>query len=748
MSHEHDQMHQHPDAGHQHEHECKAHGEGAAPMCSCDHNPGGECHCPPNECKCDQAHHLSGETQHGHECCATDGEHQHADAGHDHSHHDPAQFKRQFWWSLLLTLPAVVFSSTVQSLLGFHTPPFAFDYLIPAAFASALFFTGGRVFVKSARHEIMGKQPGMMALISLALVVAFGYSLYVTVARIAGSMAGMDFWWELATLITIMLLGHWIEMSSVMRAQNALGELAKLLPETAEVVDGELNRKVLVSELRAGDEVLIRPGAAIPADGVVISGRSRVNEAMITGESADVPKTIGDQVIAGTINETSNELGKGSLTVRVLAVGEDTLLSGIMRLVADAQASKSRIQRLADKAAGWLFYVALGSAVVTAVVWVVVGGQTPNFILERVVTVLIIACPHALGLAIPLVSSITTSKAARAGILIRNRVAFEQARNANVVIFDKTGTLTTGKRGVVNIGLAKGSPLATKDEVLALAAAVEAKSEHSIALAIVEEAKARSLSVSKATGFSVVTGQGVEAKVGGQTVVVGGPAVLTAQGVDIDVTDLVKVASANEQGRTVIYVLADGSLLGYLELGDQIRETAKQAVLDLQIQRRRVALVTGDATGVAQAVALELGITEIYAEVLPKGKADLVRQMQADGSVVAMVGDGVNDAPALAQADVGIAIGAGTDVAIESAGLILVKDDPSAVAEALALSARSQGKMRQNLFWAAGYNILAIPLAAGVFMPIGLVLSPALGAVLMSLSTIIVAVNAQLLRRD
>ena len=675
-------------------------------------------------------------------------EHEQADAGHDHSHHDPAQFKRQFWWSLLLTLPAVVFSSTVQSLLGFHTPPFEFDYLIPAAFASALFFTGGRVFLKSARHEIVGRQPGMMALISLALVVAFGYSLYVTIARVAGSMPGMDFWWELATLITIMLLGHWIEMSSVMSAQNALGELAKLLPETAEVVDGELTRKVLVSELRAGDEVLIRPGASIPADGVVISGRSRVNEAMITGESADVAKTIGDQVIAGTINETSAELGKGSLTVRVMAVGADTLLSGIMRLVADAQASKSRVQRLADRAAGWLFYVALGSAVVTAVVWVLVGGQTADYILERVVTVLIIACPHALGLAIPLVSSITTTKAARAGILIRNRVAFEQARNANVVIFDKTGTLTTGKRGVLNIGLAAGSNLTTKDELLALAAAVEAKSEHSIARAIVEEAKARSLVIAKATGFNVVTGQGVEAKVGGSQVLVGGPASLTANRIDIDVTDLVKVASANEQGRTVIYVLIDGALAGYLELGDQIRETSKQAVLELQYQRRRVALVTGDATGVAQAVALELGITEIYAEVLPKGKADLVRQMQADGSVVAMVGDGVNDAPALAQADVGIAIGAGTDVAIESAGLILVKDDPLAVSGALALSARSQSKMRQNLFWAAGYNVLAIPLAAGVFMPLGLVLSPAIGAVLMSLSTIIVAANAQLLRRD
>lgn len=676
-------------------------------------------------------------------------EHEHHDhSHHEHAHHDPAKFKGQFWFSLLLTVPAMVFSSTVQSLLGFHIPAFAFDYLIPAVFASVLFFTGGRVFLKSARQEFASRQLGMMALISLALVVAFGYSLYVTIVRAVGGPMGMDFWWELATLISIMLLGHWIEMSSVMSAQNALGELAKLLPETAEVVDGELTRKVLVSELRAGDEVLIRPGAAIPADGVVISGRSRVNEAMITGESTDVPKAIGDQVIAGTINETSTELGKGSLTVRVMAVGADTLLSGIMRLVAEAQASKSRVQRLADKAAGWLFYVALGSAAITALVWALVGGQTADFVLERVVTVLIIACPHALGLAIPLVSSITTTKAARAGILVRDRAAFEQARRANVVIFDKTGTLTTGKRGVLNIGLAKGSLLTTKDELLALAAAVENKSEHSIALAIVEEARARSLEIAKATKFEVVTGQGVRALVGGASILVGGPAVLTANRIDIDVTDLVKVASANEQGRTVIYVLVDGALAGYIELGDQIRPESKQAVLDLQIQRRRVALVTGDATGVAQAVALELGITEIYAEVLPKGKADLVRQMQADGSKVAMVGDGVNDAPALAQADVGIAIGAGTDVAIESAGLILVKDDPSAVAQAMALSARSQTKMRQNLFWAVGYNALAIPLAAGVFMPLGLVLSPALGAVLMSLSTIIVAVNAQLLRRD
>jgi Cu2+-exporting ATPase len=676
------------------------------------------------------------------------GQEHHDHSHHEHAHHDPAKFKRQFWFSLLLTVPAMVFSSTVQSLLGFHIPAFAFDYLIPAVLASVLFFTGGRVFLKSARQEFASRQLGMMALISLALVVAFGYSLYVTIVRAVGGPMGMDFWWELATLISIMLLGHWIEMSSVMSAQNALGELAKLLPETAEVVDGELTRKVLVSELRAGDEVSIRPGAAIPADGIVISGRSRVNEAMITGESTDVPKTIGDQVIAGTINETSTELGKGSLTVRVMAVGTDTLLSGIMRLVAEAQASKSRVQRLADKAAGWLFYVALGSAAITALVWALVGGQTADFVLERVVTVLIIACPHALGLAIPLVSSITTTKAARAGILVRDRAAFEQARRANVVIFDKTGTLTTGKRGVLNIGLAKGSLLTTKDELLALAAAIENKSEHSIALAIVEEARARSLEIAKATKFEVVTGQGVRALVGGASILVGGPAVLTANQINIDVTDLVKVASANEQGRTVIYVLVDGALAGYIELGDQIRPESKQAVLDLQIQRRRVALVTGDATGVAQAVALELGITEIYAEVLPKGKADLVRQMQADGSIVAMVGDGVNDAPALAQADVGIAIGAGTDVAIESAGLILVKDDPSAVAQAMALSARSQTKMRQNLFWAVGYNALALPLAAGVFMPLGLVLSPALGAVLMSLSTIIVAVNAQLLRRD
>ena len=759
--------HMHDDAhAHAHEKACKSHEGDAGLMCSCDHNPGGECHCPPNECKCDQEHHLIGEVQVGHACCENGGDHddRSSGAGHDmhsghaghaghhghgdHSHHDPAIFKKQFWFAFALTVPAIYFSHAIQMIFGYEAISFPFSNFIPAVAGAILFFTGGRVFLTTGWQEIKAKQPGMMALIAMALIVAFAYSATLTAFELAGSpIAGMDFWWELTSLVTIMLLGHGIEMSSIMKAQNSMENLAALLPNTADLIDGEQITRVPRTSLEVGDIVLVRPGASVPADGLIVQGSSRVNESMVTGESAEVEKTEGDVVIAGTINASAAKLGQGALTVRVTAVGSDTLVAGIMRLVAEAQESKSKVQALADKAAGWLFYLALASAAITAIVWTILGTQTPDFVLERVVTVLVIACPHALGLAIPLVTAITTAKAARSGLLIRNRIDFESARRADVVLFDKTGTLTTGKRSILAVKLAQKSELATTDDLLALAAAVETKSEHVLGEAIVREANLRALRLPAISDFRAQSGFGVSAQWDGSDVLIGGPQMLTANKIELAVQDLVAVAEANEKGNTVVYVVVDQKPAGFIEFGDQIREGAAEAVFQLQRMRVRVAMVTGDATGVANAVAKEVGIEEVFAEVLPAGKSEIVKKLQADGSVVAFVGDGINDAPALAGADVGFAIGGGTDVAFDSAGLVLVTSDPIAVPAALRLAKRSVTKMRQNLFWAAGYNLVAIPLAAGALMPLGLVLSPAIGAVLMSLSTIIVAANAQLLRR-
>ena len=662
-------------------------------------------------------------------------------------HHDPKKFRNQFWLALALTIPTMVFSHSVQMLLGYQLE-FSFSYLIPAAFGTLMFFTGGRVFLVAGLHELRAKKPGMMALISLALVVAFGYSLFITIVQLLGyTIAGMDFWWELAALVTIMLLGHWIEMKSIASANASIGELALLMPDTADLIEGEQTRKVQVSELRVGDLVLVRAGAAIPADGVVVEGHSKVNEAMITGESAEVAKLAGDEVIAGTINSDSLGLGQGALTVRVGRIGDDTMLAGVLRLVRDAQASKSKTQILADRAAGWLFYVALGSALITAIVWISIGGQTPDFILERVVTVLVIACPHALGLAIPLVSAISVSQAAKSGLLIRSRLAFETAQNVDVVLFDKTGTLTTAERGFLDAKLAHSSSLSSVAELLSLAAGVERESEHPIGRAILAEAVRRNLEIPQVLDVRTIPGQGVTGILEATNLIVGGPIVLTGRNINIDVHDLVLADTANRSGNSVVYVVRESELLGLIEVGDSIRPTSKQAVFELQLQRKRVAILTGDAKGVAESVAAKLGITEIFAEVLPHQKAEIVSRLQADGSIVAMVGDGINDAPALAQADVGLAIGTGTSVAIESAGILLVSNDPMSVSKAITLSKRSVAKMTQNLWWAAGYNLIAIPLAAGVFLPLGLVLSPAVGAILMSLSTIAVAANAQLLRK-
>jgi len=752
-------------------------------MCSCEHNPGGECHCPPNECKCNREHHKHGETQSGHNCCnnveqvverkvindclhhpyemcncppehrtsiaeveaalAAGNVHDHSGmdhSGHDHSHHDPGMFKKQFWWALGLTVPTIYFSHTVHSLLGYPLWQFPLSEYVPALFGMILFFTGGQVFLKTGWQEIKGRKPGMMALIAMAIVVAFGYSLFLTVMSLAGiPFSGMDFWWELAALITIMLLGHWIEMSSVMAAQDALGELAKLVPDMADKVTGAVVTPVKTSSLKVGDVVMVRPGATIPVDGVVVSGASSVNESMISGESAPVDKVAGSEVIAGTLNSVSGSLGEGALTIRVTRIGGDTMLAGIMKLVAEAQQSKSATQLLADRAAGWLFYVATAAAVITAVVWVVLGGHTTDFVLERVVTVLVIACPHALGLAIPLVTSISTKRATSIGLLIRDRKQFEALRNVDVVVFDKTGTLTTGERSVAKI-----SPFGiSSEEMMSLAAGVEKFSEHSLAKAIVSS----SSSVADARDFRTIPGVGVTAMVGDSAVFLGGPALLTSRNQVLNVEQLMNVDAEVSAGNSVVFVMRNNEVLGFISVGDQIRDSAATAVYELQKMRKRVAILSGDSQGVVDRIAKQLNVTEVFAEVLPHQKAEFIKKLQSDGSRVAMVGDGINDAPALAQANVGVAIGSGTDVAIESAGLLLVASDPAGVAAAIGLSKRTFSKLVQNLIWGAGYNIVAIPLAAGVLAGFGWVLTPALGAVLMSLSTIIVAANAQLLRK-
>lgn len=652
--------------------------------------------------------------------------HEHHDK---HEGHSPALFRQKFWVSLLLTMPTLLFSPAVQGWLGLHWTFTGSDY-IPALFGTAIFWYGGLIFLKGARVELAMKRPGMMTLISMAISVAFFYSLAVTLRLVEG----MDFWWELATLVTIMLLGHWLEMASVQNAQGALGELAKLLPDEAEVIHGDMTMKMPVGELKPGDMVLIRPGTQIPTDGTVVKGSSDVNEAMLTGESKAVAKSIDSPVIAGTIN------GSGALTVRVEKVGGDTALAGIMKLVADAQASKSSTQILADKAAFYLTFVALGAALITAISWWALGKQ-PGFILERVVTVLVIACPHALGLAVPLVTAISTTLAAKNGLLVRQRMALEAARNIDVVLFDKTGTLTKGEQGVVEV-IADDIP-----HTLTIAQALELESEHPIAHAIVSYASARNVTKQSATGFSALSGRGVTGKVDDESYYLGGPRLLAELKLQLTGRYAEVAESADTDGKTIVYVTTPTAVIGAIVISDVIREESLAAVAQLHAMGKRVAMLTGDSKGVAKWVATELAIKEYFAEVLPEHKADTVKQLQKDGSRVGMVGDGVNDAPALTQADIGIAIGAGTDVAIESAGIVLASSDPQGVAKTVNLSRATYRKMMQNLAWATGYNALAIPLAAGITSGFGFVLSPAVGAVLMSLSTIIVAINAQLLRR-
>lgn len=654
--------------------------------------------------------------------------------GHgSHAGHE-LMFRNRFWVSLILSIPVLIFSPALQSWLNYTAPVFPGSNWITPVLAVVVFLYGGLPFLQMAGWELKERQPGMMTLISLAISVAFIFSL-------AGLFfdLGESFFWELVTLIDVMLLGHWLEMRSVRQASGALDALAKLMPDTAvRLSENDDTEDVPVSRLRAGDRILIRPGASIPADGEVFNGRSDVNEAMITGESRLVKKEPGTAVIGGTVNE-----GSGSLRVTVTATGEETALSGIMRLVREAQESKSKTQLLADRAAAFLFYAALGAAILTAVIWLIATGFNID-VLKRVVTVLVIACPHALGLAVPLVVAISTSLAANNGILVRDRLALEAARELNTVIFDKTGTLTKGELGVVGMKTADST---TDDEALALIAALEGDSEHPIARAIIKAAQDKQLSLPTVTQFEAIKGRGVQGSYEGQTVYAGGPRLL--EYLEIQPLDSISEFSqqSGEKGQAVIYLIKNETVVAAYALADVIRDESRVAVQKLHDMGIEVAMLTGDSKDVAKAVSEELGIDQYFAEVLPEDKDQKVIALQKQGKKVAMVGDGVNDAPALTRADIGIAIGSGTDVAVESAGLILVKSNPLDVVKIIALSRASQRKMVQNIWWAAGYNIVAIPLAAGILAPVGFDMPPAVGALVMSISTIVVAINAQLLRR-
>ncbi|WP_114906551.1 copper-translocating P-type ATPase [Ornithinimicrobium murale] len=646
-------------------------------------------------------------------------------AGHgDHV----AMFRRLFWVMLVLAVPTVLTSPMFADLLGYQLPDVPGIGLVAPVLGTVMFLWGGKPFYTGGLEEIRSREPGMMLLIGMAITVAFGASLAASLGLISHQL---EFWWELALLIVIMLLGHWIEMRSLAQTSSALESLAALLPDEAERVEGSSVVTVAPSDLSVEDVVVVRPGGRVPADGVVVQGAAAMDESMITGESKAVRRSEGDQVVAGTVATDSG------LRVQVSAVGEETALAGIRRLVEQAQGSSSRAQRLADKAAAWLFWYALAAAVISAVVWLLV--SDPGTTLERVITVLVIACPHALGLAIPLVVSITTERAARGGVLIKDRLALERMRSVDTVLFDKTGTLTRGEPAV---GAMHGAGMPSA-ELLALAAAAEGDSEHPLARAIVRAAREEGLDVPGATDFSAAPAVGVTATVDGATVRVGGPYLLQEEGLSA----LPESEPWARDGATVLHVVRDGAVVGALAVSDEVRAESRQAVDALHRLGLQVVMITGDAEPVARAVAADLGIDEVFAGVRPEHKADKVAELQDRGATVAMVGDGVNDAPALARADVGIAIGAGTDVAIASAGVILASDDPRSVLSIVDLSRAAYRKMKQNLWWAAGYNLVAVPLAAGVLAPVGFVMPMAVGAILMSLSTVIVAVNAQTLRR-
>lgn len=657
---------------------------------------------------------------------------QHEAALDEHAGHDVEAFLRTFFVCLLLTIPIVLYSPLPVALLAWRPPVFPGSMWIPVLLGTIVFFYGGWIFLRSARRELLARRPGMMTLIALAITVAYVYSLY-QIAR--GSEDTL--FWELTTLITIMLLGHYLEMKAVQGAQGALQELTKLLPDTAEVMQGGKAKQVPLSQLVIGDVVLVRPGGRIPADGKVIEGESDVNEALATGETKPAKKKLGSFVIAGTVN------GDGSLMVEVAQIGEKTFLAGVMRLVKEAQASKSNLQLLSDQAAYYLTLIALLAGVAAYAGWLLIGAE-PGYALERLVAVLVVACPHALGLAIPLVASISTAKAARSGFLIRQRMVLERAREVDMVLFDKTGTLTEGRYGVETVHPVAG---VTSEEVLRLSASVDAKSEHPVSRAIMQAAQEKRLPLGQADQFKRLPGKGVEALVGGKLIRAGGRSLFDAS--ELLLTSELEQAfmAAQTAGKTVSYVICDGQLKGIIILSDIIRAESKAAVERLKSMKISVAMVTGDSDSVAAFVAAQLGIKTFFAQALPAEKTQRVKELQSLGKKVAFVGDGINDAPALIQADVGMAIGAGTNVAIESAGIILVKNDPRDIAGVIELSRAAYKTMIQNLFWATGYNVIAMPLAAGALAGFGFVLSPALSALFMSLSTVIVAINAVSLRR-
>jgi P-type Cu2+ transporter len=675
------------------------------------------------------AHH----TAHGHGGHEKPASHE-KDSGHDkHAGHSVAMFRDRFWLSLLLTIPTLIWGHMLQRVFGYTAPHFPGGHYVPAVFGTAVFLYGGLPFIQGAVRELRARLPGMMTLIALAITVAFVFSAAVTLG-----FPGMPLWEELATLVTIMLLGHWIEMRSISQAQGAVKELAKLLPNTAVRVNGEQLEEVPIQDVREGDLLLVRPGASVPADGVVRQGSSSVDESMLTGESRPVAKKEGDKVIAGTINSS------GALRVEVTAIGQGTALAGIVRLVEQAQASRSRAQALADRAAFLLTVVAIVAGAVTLVAWLGLRGSEPSFAVERMVTVLVIACPHALGLAVPLVIAISTTLGARSGLLVRDRRGLEEARNLTTVVFDKTGTLTLGEHRVVNVATIDGIDA---NDALRLAAAIERNSEHPVARAIVKSAEERGLTVPASTDFEYMPGRGVMATVEGRQLAAGGPNLLAARDVhpDAKIQDAVDAAAADGQG--TVFLMDEERVVAAFAIADAVRPESAEAIRRLHAAGIEVAMITGDASAVGEAVGRELGIDTVLSQVLPEQKAQRIETLQAQGKTVAMVGDGVNDAPALVTADVGIAMGAGTEVAVEAGDIVLVRSDPRDVARIVELSRASYRKMVQNLWWAAGYNIVAIPLAAGVLSGYGILISPAMGAVLMSASTVIVAINAQLLRR-
>ena len=668
---------------------------------------------------------------HAHDHDTVPGHPQTGSAGMNHAGHGNhvAQFRRLFWIMLVVALPVVVFSDTFAMILGYQLPRFPLVVWISPVFGTVMYVWGGRPFLTGAVSELKSRKPGMMLLIALAITVAFLASGGASLGLLDHQL---NFWWELALLIVIMLLGHWIEMRSLAQTSTALESLAALLPDEAERVDGDTTTTVAPSDLVVDDLVVVRPGGRVPADGEITEGIADVDESMITGESRPVSRGIGSHVVAGTV-ATDN-----ALRVRVTAVGDNTALAGIQRLVSEAQNSSSRAQRLADTAARWLFWFALGAAVITAIVWTSLGA--PDEAIIRTITVLVIACPHALGLAIPLVVSIATERAAKGGVLIKDRLALEAMRTVNSVLFDKTGTLTKGEPIVSKVAVVDG---VSEGELLSWAAAVEGDSEHPLAKAIITAAKTRNLPGLRATDFQASTAVGVTGTVGGNRISVGGPSMLAHH----NSSAMTETTAWENDGEIILHVLRNGTVVGAIGLADEIRPESQPAVDALHSLGIQVVMITGDAEAVARSVAAQLGIDRVFAGVHPEDKAAKVIELQAEGRTVAMVGDGVNDAPALAQADVGIAIGAGTDVAIASAGVILASDDPRSVLSVIELSRKSYRKMKQNLWWAAGYNLIAVPLAAGVLAPIGFILPMAVGALLMSASTVVVALNAQLLRR-